>query len=122
MIMTEYRLNAYHVMWLFVFFDLPVSTKDERKAAAIFRNSLENDGFVMKQYSVYVRVCSSKENKDVHVRRVKSLLPASGKVSILSVTDKQYGEIYNFLGAPRTMEKKQKRKKGPNGPIQLELF
>ena len=107
-------------MWLFVFFDLPVSTKDERKAAAIFRNSLENDGFVMKQYSVYVRVCSSKENKDVHVRRVKSLLPASGKVSILSVTDKQYGEIYNFLGAPRTMEKK--RKKGPNGPIQLELF
>lgn len=22
--MTENRLNAYHIMWLFVFFDLPV--------------------------------------------------------------------------------------------------
>lgn len=24
--MTEDRLNAYHIMWLFVFFDLPVTT------------------------------------------------------------------------------------------------
>lgn len=34
--MTEYRLNAYHIMWLFVFFDLPVTTKKEMKAAALF--------------------------------------------------------------------------------------
>ena len=34
--MTEYRLNAYHIMWLFVFFDLPVSTKKEMKAATLF--------------------------------------------------------------------------------------
>ena len=38
--MTEYRLNAYHIMWLFVFFDLPVSTKKEMKAAAFFRKNL----------------------------------------------------------------------------------
>ena len=24
--MTEFRLNAYHIMWLFVFFDLPTNT------------------------------------------------------------------------------------------------
>ena len=35
--MTEIRLNAYHIMWLFVFFDLPVSTKKEIKAASLFR-------------------------------------------------------------------------------------
>ena len=29
--MSEVRLNAYHIMWLFVFFDLPVVTKKERK-------------------------------------------------------------------------------------------
>ncbi len=109
-------------MWLFVFFDLPVSTKEERKSAAIFRKGLENDGFIMKQFSVYVRLCSSKENRDVHVRRVKALLPESGKVSILAVTDKQYGEIYNFWGASRTMKKGQNPKNAPKGPIQLELF
>ena len=32
--MTELRLNAYHIMWLFVFFDLPVTTKKEMKAAS----------------------------------------------------------------------------------------
>jgi hypothetical protein len=25
--MSDYRINAYHVMWIFVFFDLPVLTK-----------------------------------------------------------------------------------------------
>lgn len=43
--MTEDRLNAYHIMWLFVFFDLPVTTKKEMKAASLFRKNLEKDGF-----------------------------------------------------------------------------
>ena len=29
--MTEFRLNAYHIMWLFVFFDLPTNTKSSVK-------------------------------------------------------------------------------------------
>lgn len=109
-------------MWLFVFFDLPVSTKEARKAAAIFRTNLEKDGFIMKQFSVYVRLCGSKENRDVHVRRVKALIPEEGKVSILSVTDKQYSEIYNFWGKPKTKGKIKDPKNLPKGPIQLELF
>lgn len=111
---TEYRLNAYHVMWLFVFFDLPTTTKQERKHAAQFRKSLEKDGFTMMQYSVYVRHCPSKENRDVHINRVKTAVPEVGMVSIMAVTDKQYGEIVNFWG------KKQKTSK--EVPLQLELF
>lgn len=53
--MTELRLNAYHIMWLFVFFDLPVTTKKEMKAASLFRKNLEKDGFSMMQFSVYIR-------------------------------------------------------------------
>ena len=34
--MTFERLNAYHIMWLFVMFDLPVISKKERKDAALF--------------------------------------------------------------------------------------
>ena len=96
--MSELRLNAYHIMWLFVFFDLPTSTKKERKAAALFRKVLEKDGFSMMQYSVYVRHCPSKENMNVHIARVKASMPSSGFVSILSITDKQYGEIQNYWG------------------------
>ncbi len=52
----------------------------------------------MMQYSVYVRHCVSKENMEVHIRRVRKSMPPSGMTSILSVTDKQYGEILNFWG------------------------
>ena len=110
----ENRLNAYRVMWLFVFFDLPVTTKKERKSAAQFRKTLEKDGFTMMQYSVYIRHCPSKENRDVHVKRIKAAVPAVGMVSILSVTDKQYGDIVNIWG---TTEKKLLET-----PLQLELF
>ena len=118
--MTEIRLNAYHIMWLFVFFDLPVSRKKEIKAAALFRKSLERDGFSMMQFSVYIRHCASRENMEVHVRRVKAMIPEAGRVSILAVTDKQYSEIYNFWGKPQSKSKIDK--KNITGPIQLELF
>lgn len=108
------RINAYRIMWLFVFFDLPTTTKKERKDAAGFRKMLEKDGFVMMQFSVYVRHCPSKENMDVHMKRVELSIPVSGQVSILSVTDKQYGNIHNFIG--------QKSATPTKGPVQLELF
>ncbi len=113
--MTLNRLNAYHIMWLFVFFDLPVVTKKERKIAAIFRKNLMKDGFVMMQYSVYVRHCASYESQHVHIKRIKSFIPVIGMVSILSVTDKQYGDIINFWG-------KEKKKVSLSQPLQLEFF
>lgn len=108
------RINAYHIMWLFVFFDLPTSTKLERRNAAIFRKNLEKDGFTMMQYSIYTRYCGSKESCQVHIRRVKSLLPPSGLVSILKVTDKQFGDMINYWG--------KIEKKSIETPQQLELF
>ena len=111
---TEYRINAYHVMWLFVFFDLPVTTKTERKAAARFRKELEGDGFTMMQFSVYIRHCPSKENRDVHSKRVKEMIPQKGHIVILAVTDKQYSEMINIWGMKQTPIKQ--------APQQLELF
>lgn len=112
--MSEIRLNAYHIMWLFVLFDLPTTTKAQRKAASYFRKSLEKDGFTMMQYSVYNRYCASRESMDVHIKRIRALIPLYGQVSILSITDKQYGEIINYWG------KIEKSKY--HTPQQLEFF
>lgn len=112
--MSEDRLNAYHIMWLFVFFDLPVVTKKERKESALFRKNLMKDGFVMLQFSVYIRHCASYESMQVHIKRVKSFFPPAGMVSLLCVTDKQYSEIINFWG--------KSDKKVPTSPLQLEIF
>lgn len=108
------RLNAYRVMWTLVMYDLPTETKKERKAAARFRKELMQDGFSMFQFSMYVRHSASMENADVHKKRVKKLLPEHGKVGILQITDKQFGDIELFYGT--------KAQDLPDVPQQLELF
>ena len=49
------RFSEYRIMWVLVFFDLPTDTKKERKAAADFRKQLIQDGFIMFQFSIYMR-------------------------------------------------------------------
>lgn len=83
-------------MWVMVLYDLPTETKAMQKAANLFRKRLEDDGFALFQFSIYIRHCPSRENADVHIKRVKAILPKYGKVSIMKITDKQFGEIENF--------------------------
>ena len=108
------RFSEYRIMWVLVFFDLPTDTKKERKAAADFRKHLISDGFVMFQFSIYMRHCPSAENAAVHIKRVKSFLPSVGQVGILSITDKQFGAMELFT--------EKKVQKPPTEYIQLELF
>ena len=108
------NLNQYKIMWLFVFFDLPTETKQEQKIAQQFRKHLLKDGFSMFQFSIYLRHCASRENAEVHIKRVKNLLPEHGYVGILNITDKQFGDMILFHG--------QKAKRRPDIGLQLELF
>ena len=108
------RFSEYRIMWILVFFDLPTETKKDKKAYTDFRKNLQRDGFTMFQFSIYVRHCASKENMEVHKKRVRSFLPEYGKVGMLSITDKQFSEIELFYG---------KKIQLPNAPgQQLELF
>lgn len=101
-------------MWVLVFYDLPTETAKERKAAARFRKDIMGDGFTMFQFSIYVRHCASMENAQVHIKRVKALLPNTGNVGILCITDKQFADIQIFYC------KKEKKVNAPGQ--QLELF
>ncbi len=99
--MSYLVISSYRIMWLFVFFDLPVKNKKQRRDATLFRKNLEKDGFSRFQYSTYLRHCPSKESLQVHIQRVKKIIPNSGKISLMSVTDKQYSNIINFSGRDR---------------------
>ncbi|PUZ19102.1 CRISPR-associated protein, Cas2 family [Chitinophaga costaii] len=101
-------------MWVLVFFDLPVDTRKDRKNYATFRKKILQDGFSMFQFSMYIRHCSSKENADVHIKRVKSILPFQGHVGIMCVTDKQFGMMEIFRGHLEV--------RAPDTVQQLELF
>jgi CRISPR-associated protein Cas2 len=108
------RLSEYRIMWVLVFYDLPTETKKERKVAADFRKRIIKDGFTMFQFSIYLRHCASRENADVHIKRVKNILPEYGQIGILCITDKQFGQMELFLC--------RKEKKITTPYQQLELF
>ena len=108
------RLNEYRILWILVLFDLPTETKKDRKIYAAFRKNLLKDGFTMFQFSIYLRHCPSRENANVHIKRVKNSLPEKGNIGILTITDKQFGMMEIFYG----------RKEQDRPPVaqQLELF
>ena len=108
------RFSEYRIMWVLVFFDLPTETKKEKKMSADFRKRLLADGFTMFQFSIYIRHCASRENAEVHIKRVKSILPEKGHVGILCITAKQFGDIEIYYS------KKEVRSSTPGQ--QLELF
>lgn len=108
------RLSEYRVMWLLVFFDLPTETKIQRARHSGFRKDLLKDGFSRFQLSIYVRHCASSENANVHIARVKSFMPPEGTVSMICITDKQFGKLEVFYG--------RKEKPLPRKSDQLELF
>ena len=85
-------------MRLIVMFDMLVKTAADRREAARFRNALVNDGFVMLQYSVYVRVCSGVNNLNTHKNRVKGFVPDNGSIRMLSLTEKQFESMEILLG------------------------
>src|SRR5690606_14932719 len=108
------RLNQYRILWILVLFDLPTETKKERQIYSKFRKDILKDGFRQFQFSIYIRHCSSRENADVHIKRVKKQLPEKGHIGILTITDKQFGMMENFRGkTPAAL---------PAVPQQLELF
>lgn len=88
-------------MWMVVMFDLPVLSKPQRKRAAKFRHDLLDLGFQMAQYSVYMKFCGQRDAADALAKRVEQQVPSEGRVSILTVTDKQYGRMRVFFGGGR---------------------
>lgn len=101
-------------MWVFVHFDLPTETKKDKKAYTTFRKFLLQDGFNMIQFSMYTRHCSSRENAEVHKKRVKAAMPEHGKIIVFEITDAQFGRLEFFYGK-KVVERKHMVE-------QLELF
>ena len=112
--MAATQLSGYRLMWIFVMFDLPVTTREQARAATKFREFLLDEGFEKSQFSVYARFCNGKEQFETYMRRIEACLPDRGDVHILSFTDRQYENIVRFSG--------QRRRRQRKNPDQLALF
>ena len=106
--------SGYRFLWMQVLFDLPVTTRKQRKAATQFRQHLLDLGFDMAQFSVYQKWLVGKEAAMRMVNKVRLKLPSDGRVHILVFTDKQYENIITFHGKIDGPKNKN--------PTQFELF
>lgn len=100
--------------WVLVFFDLPVGTPEERKAANNFRRDLIHDGYFMVQFSVYARPCGTADRVETQVRRLKARIPAKGEVRGLMISDAQWGRMIVVRSAQPTEAERQ--------PAQMQFF
>lgn len=106
--------SKYRMAWVLVFFDLPVGTPEERKAANNFRKDLIHDGYFMVQFSVYARPCGTADRVETQVRRLKSKIPAKGEVRGLMISDAQWGRMIIVRSQQAAEAEKQ--------PAQMQFF
>ena len=64
------------------------------RQATRFRNLLLDEGFVMKQFSVYIKPVKSLNVGQMVTRNI----PDNSSVSFLYITDKQYLVAENYFG------------------------
>lgn len=110
----EHGISGYRAMWLICVFDLPVGSKTERRNATRFRHLLLDEGFSMKQWSVYQRYYESRDQAEAASFRIGAKAPSMGKVTMYFITDKQFAMVRNYEGPVRA-ESDEK-------PSQLALF
>lgn len=95
----------YDVMRVLCMFDLPVDTDKEKREYRNFKKKLVLEGFVMLQYSVYIRTCPNRQYSERLQKRLAKNLPANGNIRLLEITEKQYEDMKILVGAKSLNEK-----------------
>ena len=89
---------SYRFMRILVFFDLPVTTRENRREYVSFRKYLIKSGFMMVQESVYAKLVLNAVVGNAVVLNVKNNAPSSGLVQLLTITEKQYAKMLLIIG------------------------
>ena len=111
------KMSAYRFMWLMIMFDMPTSTKKERKKYRHLRTRLLKEGYIMMQFSIYIRSYHSYEAALNGKKKLKDFIASNtlkGKIRMIMFTDKQFGNMDVIIGVKDKDEK--------NAPKQLLLF
>ena len=96
--------SKYKQMRLLVMFDIPVEPIEAHKAYTKFRNFLLKDGFIMLQFSIYIRFCHNEPDSLKHVNRVIKNCPNYGNIRLLKITEKQYQNMLLLNGSKNCNE------------------
>lgn len=85
-------------MQLMCFFDLPVTTRIDRRNYRRFRKFLLKNGFVMIEESVYTRMVINGNSRLALEALIRKNKPPEGLVALLAVTEKQFANMEMITG------------------------
>lgn len=85
-------------MRILLFFDLPSITSEEQKAYRNFVKKIKREGFYMLQESVYVKMAINNQVSQGTIQRIKTFLPKSGDIMVLTVTERQFSSMELLIG------------------------
>lgn len=97
-------MSRYDRLKIICLFDLPTDTNDEKRDYRIFRKALLKNGFVMVQFSVYMRTCPNREFAKKFLPKLRQQAPSSGNIRLLTVTEKQYNDMELIIGSRNETE------------------
>ena len=79
-----------HFMRIILSYDLAMQEVEDKKAYTKFRKELLKRGYIMIQYSLYMKCINASTKLDYEIKAVAKYLPVHGNVRIFTVTEKQY--------------------------------
>lgn len=91
-------MSGLRFMRMFVFFDLPTLTKEDRRNYRRFRKALIKNGFIMLQESVYCKMMTSPTMENSCKKAIYDNKPEQGLVQTLNVTEKQFLKMDFVVG------------------------
>lgn len=89
-------------MRVLVFFDLPVTTADDRREYSKFRRYLIKSGFVMLQESVYYKIVLNQTAVNSVIDSLRKNKPKHGFVMSIVITEKQFEKCEILVGEYKT--------------------
>lgn len=95
-------MSGLRFMRMFVFFDLPTLTKEDRRNYRRFRKALIKNGFIMLQESVYCRMMTSPSMENSCKKMIYDNKPEQGIVQTLNITEKQFLKMDYVVGEFRS--------------------
>ena len=76
----------------------PTNARGTKTAYTKFRKALFDDGFVMVAPELYMRVVANRKAILKHRRRMVETLPKTGRVTMVTLTEKQWDRIEYLVG------------------------
>ena len=91
-------------MWVIAMYDLPMGTPALRHAYSTFHTKLGKLGYEQMQFSVYRRFVGSPDRVNAEIARLTRVCPRQGRLSVLTVTEKQMGRVITILNNAKHKE------------------